>query len=113
MIVAPIMEEEDEETRKDERSQVQISPDLPGLTQIFEVKSENKPLQWSDEMKSNLNTTSNVELELPKAVSSYNAILSEPINVKSEEDLLRTIKSENLELKHKNATTSVSHINLA
>ena len=44
MIVAPIMEEEDEETHKDERSQVQISPDLPGLTQIFEVKSENKPL---------------------------------------------------------------------
>ena len=92
----PILEraEEDEVTNKDERSQanfthIEAYPDPVAVAAAQNPSKET--IHWSEEMKSNLN---------------------DPIDRSSLENFVRHVKSEEVDLKHKNAATSVSNLNL-
>jgi hypothetical protein len=109
----PILEraEEDEVTNKDERSQANITPINTSLDHPIVVANDKIPsketIHWSEEMKSNLNDPINCSsLEKMKSNLNDNVISS------SLENFVRHVKSEEVDIKHKNATRSVSNIHL-
>jgi len=109
----PILEraEEDEVTNKDERSQANITLINTSLDHPIVVANDKIPsketIHWSEEMKSNLNDPINCSsLEKMKSNLNDNVINS------SLENFVRHVKSEEVDIKHKNATRSVSNIHL-
>ena len=109
----PILEraEEDEVTNKDERSQANITPINTSLDHPIVVANDKIPsketIHWSEEMKSNFNDPINCS-SLEKMKSNLN----DNVNRSSLENFVRHVKSEEVDIKHKNATTSVSNIHL-
>lgn len=99
----PILErpEEDEVTNKDERSQANITPINVSLDHILHNDKipSKETIHWSEEMKSIFNDKSKLNL-------------NDPINCSSLENFVRHVKSEEVDLKNKNAATSISNVNL-